>query len=281
MVASQEREEVIETAEKLAEAAKAMNDIAELADSSNKTAEEAIEATRIARETVTSTVGGINNIREIIHETEKRIKRLGERSQEISRAVNLINSISERTHILALNASMHAASAGEAGKGFAVVADEVQRLAENARDATAQISTLVNNIQVETSDTVATMNNVITQVVEGSELAEKAGEQMQKTQQSTSNLVASVKQIALSSVEQARAANQLQLRADQIKQSTIQTSEQLQQQTLQTNRLVQYAKSLLNAVQVFKLPVASRQQSSGVVETSPTAPAEVAHKKAS
>ncbi len=281
LVASQEREEVIETAERLAEAARTMNDIAELADSSNKAAEEAIEATRIARETVTSTVGGINNIREIIHETEKRIKRLGERSQEISRAVNLINSISERTHILALNASMHAASAGEAGKGFAVVADEVQRLAENARDATAQISTLVNNIQVETSDTVATMNNVITQVVEGSELAEKAGQQMQKTQESTSHLVASVKQIASSSVEQARVANQLQLRADQIKQSTIQTSEQLQQQTLQTNRLVQYAKSLLNAVQVFKLPGTTRQKQAEVVDGPTATDTEVAHKKAS
>ncbi|MDR9435238.1 MAG: methyl-accepting chemotaxis protein [Thiohalophilus sp.] len=281
LVASQEREEVIETAERLAEAARAMNDIAELADSSNKAAEEAIETTSIARETVTSTVVGINNIREIIHETEKRIKRLGERSQEISRAVNLINSISERTHILALNASMHAASAGEAGKGFAVVADEVQRLAENARDATAQISTLVNNIQVETSDTVATMNNVITQVVEGSELAEKAGQQMQKTQESTSHLVASVKQIASSSVEQARVANQLQLRADQIKESTIQTSEQLQQQTLQTNRLVQYAKSLLNAVQVFKLPGTSKQKQAEVVDASAATDAEVAHKKAS
>lgn len=254
-VASKEREEVVETASQLAEAAKAMNGIAELAESSNRVAENAISATQVALETVNNTVGGINSIREIIHETEKRIKRLGERSQEISRAVNLINSISERTHILALNASMHAASAGEAGKGFAVVADEVQRLAENARDATGQISTLVNNIQVETADTVSTMNNVITQVVEGSRLAEKAGEEMQRTRESTDNLVASVKKIALTSIEQANVAKQLQIRADQIKASTLETSEQLQQQTEQTNRLVQYAKGLLNAVQVFKLPI--------------------------
>lgn len=282
-VASREREEVIETASQLAEAAEAMNGIAELADSTNRVAENAINATQVALETVNNTVSGINGIREIIHETEKRIKRLGERSQEISRAVNLINSISERTHILALNASMHAASAGEAGKGFAVVADEVQRLAENARDATSQISTLANNIQVETSDTVTTMNNVITQVVEGSRLAEKAGEEMQRTRDSTDKLVASVQKIASSSIEQARVANQLQHRADQIKSSTLETSEQLQQQTQQTNRLVQYAKGLLSAVHVFKLPMlTSDNQARKVATQQPEqTSAELIHKKAS
>jgi methyl-accepting chemotaxis protein len=205
--------------------------------------------------TVTSTVNGINSIRENVHETEKRIKRLGERSQEISRAVNLINSISERTHILALNASMHAASAGEAGRGFAVVADEVQRLAENARDATSQIATLVSNIQVETADTVGTMSKVITQVVEGSKLAEEAGLQMERTKDTTEELVESVREIARKSVNQARITNVLKGRAEQIKESTQKTSMQLQEQNVQTGRLVEFAKGLLKAVQVFKLPI--------------------------
>ena len=117
-----------------------MNVIAELATACNSAAENAINTTHTALETVTSTVNGINSIRENVHETEKRIKRLGERSQEISRAVNLINSISERTHILALNASMHAASAGEAGRGFAVVASEVKELAMQTTRATEQVA---------------------------------------------------------------------------------------------------------------------------------------------
>lgn len=253
-VATDERREVEETVQELAKAASAMNVISELAQACNSAAENAIDTTHTALETVTSTVNGINGIRENIHETEKRIKRLGERSQEISRAVNLINSISERTHILALNASMHAASAGEAGRGFAVVADEVQRLAENARDATSQIATLVSNIQVETADTVGTMNKVITQVVEGSKLAEEAGVQMERTKDSTEQLVDSVKQIAKSSIDQARISNELQGRANQIKQSTKKTSEQLQEQNIQTTRLVEFARGLLKAVQVFKLP---------------------------
>jgi methyl-accepting chemotaxis protein len=257
-VANDEHREVEETALALDNAANAMNSISELARACNTAAENAINTTHTALTTVTSTVNGINSIRENVHETEKRIKRLGERSQEISRAVNLINSISERTHILALNASMHAASAGEAGRGFAVVADEVQRLAENARDATSQIATLVSNIQVETADTVGTMNKVISQVVEGSKLAEEAGLQMEKTKDTTEELVESVKEIARSSVDQARITNVLKGRAEQIKESTQKTSEQLQEQNVQTARLVEFAKGLLKAVQVFKLPMAEK-----------------------
>lgn len=253
-VASEEQHDVQETVISLSEAVAAMTHIAELANACDKAAENAIQTTHTALETVTSTVQGINSIRENIHETEKRIKRLGERSQEISRAVNLINSISERTHILALNASMHAASAGEAGKGFAVVADEVQRLAENARDATSQIATLVNNIQVETSDTVTTMNTVISQVVDGTRLAEQAGEQMRKTRDSTENLVSSVREIATTSAQQVQIGGELQNRATNIQESTRKTGEQLQQQSLITVRLVDYARSLVKAVQVFQLP---------------------------
>jgi methyl-accepting chemotaxis protein len=246
--------EVASAAEQLEAAAKSMNEIAALAKYSSDAADRAIATTHKALETVTSTVGGINGIRDVIRETEKRIKRLGERSQEISGVVNLINSIAERTHILALNASMHAASAGEAGRGFAVVADEVQRLAENARDATSQIATLVSNIQLETSDTVSTMNQVISEVVNGSELAEKAGKEMQETRETTEDLVASVRKIATTSQEQASSSNELRDRARQIQESAQETSRQLKAQTGQTSRLVHLAKGLLRSVQVFRLP---------------------------
>lgn len=255
MVADEERQEVEQAAVELTAAAEDMNHIAGLAQTCNQTAGDAIETTQKALETVVSTVNGITSTRDTIRETEKRIKRLGERSQEISGVVNLINTIAERTHILALNASMHAASAGEAGRGFAVVADEVQRLAENAREATSQISTLVSSIQVETADTANAMNQAISQVVEGSRLAEQAGEQMKRTQQTTAELVASVQQIAARSQEQARVSNALLERAQQIKSGTVQTGQQLLEQSQYTNNLVGFAQSLLDSVRVFKLPV--------------------------
>jgi methyl-accepting chemotaxis protein len=253
--AEQERIEVDRTAISLASAAQSMRSIADLAQACNSVADNAIKSTQLALNTVNSTVSGINSTRDVIRETEKRIKRLGDRSQEISGVVNLINVIAERTHILALNASMHAASAGEAGRGFAVVADEVQRLAENARQATQQISALVSNIQLETADTVNTMNNAIAQIVEGSRLAEQAGQQMQLTQQNTAELVDSVKQIASTSESQARAGQELLDSAEQIKRSSQQATRQLHEQAEQTNNLLDYAKQLLSAVRVFKLPV--------------------------
>lgn len=253
-VADNERQSVDRTAVDLAAAAEAMQGIAQLAQTCNTAAETAIETTQAALRTVTSTVDGINNTRDTIRETEKRIKRLGDRSQEITGVVNLINTIAERTHILALNASMHAASAGEAGRGFAVVADEVQRLAENAREATSQISTLVSNIQIETADTVSAINAAISQVVDGSRLAEQAGDQMKRTQQTTAELVAAVQQIASRSQDQSRVSSDLLGRAEQIQESTRQTSQQLQEQNVQTSRLAEFAQGLLDSVRVFRLP---------------------------
>ncbi|MFO7594059.1 MAG: methyl-accepting chemotaxis protein [Pseudomonadota bacterium] len=254
LAAEVEREQVEKTSEELQLAAQTIERIEKLAQSANEAADNAIRTTEGARTAVTATIEGITNTRDTIRETEKRIKRLGERSQEISGVVDLINTIAERTHILALNASMHAASAGEAGRGFAVVAEEVQRLAENARQATGQIGTLVNNIQVETVDTVNTMNAAITQVVDGSKLAEQAGEQMKITLDTTSELVNSVREIALNTREQAKLSGGLLIRAGDIRNSTEQTSNRLTEQAQYTENLVEYAKALLGAVRVFKLP---------------------------
>jgi methyl-accepting chemotaxis protein len=168
--------------------------------------------------------------------------------------VSLINSIAERTHILALNASMHAASAGEAGRGFAVVANEVQRLAENAQEATSKIAELVRNIQVETSDTVVTMNEAITKVVSGTELAERAGAEMRATRTTTAELVTLVQRIATDSEAQAQATEVLRERASEIEASTRRTFEKLQGQLGHTNLLVEYSDGLLSSVGVFKLP---------------------------
>jgi methyl-accepting chemotaxis protein len=253
-VAEAERTQVSETITALDQSAKAMNDIAREARVTNSIASAAIDNTLKAQQSVIQTVEGIQIIRGTISETEKRIKRLGDRSQEITSIVNLINTIAERTHILALNASMHAASAGEAGKGFAVVAEEVQRLAENARGATSEISAMVNNIRVETSDTVNIMNKLITQVAEGTKLAEDSGQRMHETEAATRQLVNHVKSIAVSSVNQSNMANRVRDRAITITESTEKTHSALQEQRLQTDELKVCARSLAERVNVFTLP---------------------------
>lgn len=259
-VATEERKTVETAAVDLGHASEKMHAIAKLATLCNEAAVKAISTTDKAEGTVLNTVEGITRIRDTIRETEKRIKRLGERSQEINGVVNLINNIAERTHILALNASMHAASAGEAGRGFAVVANEVQRLAENAQDATSKIAELVRNIQVETSDTVVTMNEAITKVVAGTELAERAGAQMRETRTTTAELVTLVQQIATDSEAQAQVTEGLRERASAIEASTRRTYDQLQSQLGHTNLLVRYSDTLVSSVSVFKLPAAQRVQ---------------------
>lgn len=140
------------------------------------------------KDAVSGTLKGMMDIRSTIQETAKRIKRLGERSQEIGSIIKLIDNISERTNVLALNANMQAASAGEAGRGFMVVAAEVQRLAESSKEATNQIAGLVGSIQGETGDAIATMDKAIAEVVRGGELAERASATMDQTEQTVAVL---------------------------------------------------------------------------------------------
>jgi twitching motility protein PilJ len=231
-----------------------IGEVAIFARDSNRAAAEATKSTESAMQTVQATLSGMNAIRETISEMEKRIKRLGERSQEISQIVNLINTISERTHVLSLNAAMQAAMAGEAGRGFAVVAEEVQRLAENSRQATGQIANLVQNIQVETNDTIATVNKTIEQVIKESELAHNAGERMRETHESTARLVRLVATIANSSAEQTKIAAVLRAAADEIAQFTEKTAEQLVAQNQSAASLVSASQKLVSAISVFKLP---------------------------
>ena len=147
------------------------NNAAELADE----AQRAVSIAGKGSDAVQRTINGMDTIREQIQETSKRIKRLGESSQEIGDIVELINDIAEQTNILALNAAIQAAMAGEAGRGFAVVADEVQRLAERSGDATRQIDALVKAIQSDTNEAVASMEQSTSGVVHGAKLAQDAG----------------------------------------------------------------------------------------------------------
>ena len=195
----------------------------------------------------------MTEIRETVQETGKRIKRLGERSQEITHIIDLINTITERTTLLALNASMQALSAGEAGKEFSIIAEEIQRLAEGSRESTDQITHLVNNIQQETRTTMATMDNTIEQVVIGSSLAEEASEQMQLTLNATNKLTHSVEVIAQASKEQASISNKLRLRTSEILRTTEATGREMGLLNDLTKGMVQDTQMLVQAVSVFKL----------------------------
>lgn len=249
-----QRGEIERTVQGLEEASQALQNITKLARDANSAAEETRAITRQAMQTVQNNLSGMNEIREAIQETGKRLKRLGERTNEISNVVDIINTIAERTNVLALNASMQAASAGEAGRSFAVVAEEIQSLAGNAREATGQISSLVQNIQVDTNDTISTMDRTISQVVQGTQLAEAAGGQMTRTQQTTEELVRSVQEIASVTERQSKIGDELRERATNMMERTQATAQQVDDQLFQTKNLVEFARQLVTSVRAFKLP---------------------------
>ena len=237
----------------LGTATRQMHEVAQLSTASGAAAARTSDATKAAQTAVEGTMRGMDSLREVISETEKRFKRLGERSQEISSAVALVNTISERTHVLSLNASMQAATAGEAGRGFAVVAQEVQRLSDSSRQATGEIAQLVSNIQSETNETLITMNRLISDVVAQTELARRAGHEMTQTQSATAELVGLVQKIAAFSVQQQEMAQALQKTVQGMNDGTAQTSTAIAQQTNATNTLVQFAKRLNDSVGQFKV----------------------------
>ena len=169
-------------AREIASASAAVTDMAESmsavssdADNSVKVAQQSVDIAQKGAQVVRGTISSMENIRETIQETSKRIKRLGESSQEIGDIVGLITEIADQTNILALNAAIQASTAGDAGRGFAVVADEVQRLAERAGNATKQIEGLVNTIQADTNEAVKSMEMSTAGVVSGASMAEDAG----------------------------------------------------------------------------------------------------------
>lgn len=240
--------------EELQQTAMALRQMGDEAQQAMTQADRAIKSTGDALQIVRATVSGISESRDQIRETEKRVKRLGERSQEISSVVTIIGQIAERTSVLALNASMQAVAAGDAGRGFAVVADEVKRLAENARQATQQIASLVNAIQADTAETVQAMNATITQVVDISKLADQAGGQMTDTRAVTEQLAAAVRSIAGSTQAQGEASKKLLTRAYELLQSSQRTLEEIEAQRQDTDTLAESARDLVSTVSEFQLP---------------------------
>ncbi|MEO8747945.1 MAG: methyl-accepting chemotaxis protein [Rhodanobacter sp.] len=248
-------------AHEISSATSAINRIASSMDAvsrdSTKSAEVAEQSVAIAShgaDVVRETIAGMDSIRDQIQETSKRIKRLGESSQEIGSIVELINDIAEQTNILALNAAIQAASAGEAGRGFAVVADEVQRLAERSTRATKRIEALVQAIQSDTGEAVSSMEQTTAGVVSGAHLAEDAGSALGDIERVSHDLSALIQAISASAGEQSSAATEISESMNSIQDISSQTSEGASQTADSIGTLAQLASDLRRSVAHFTLP---------------------------
>ncbi|MHB1256802.1 methyl-accepting chemotaxis protein [Thiobacillus sp.] len=220
---------------------------------SARVAEQSLAAAEKGQQAVANAIASMNGLREQIQETSKRIKRLGESSQEIGEIVELISDITEQTNVLALNAAIQAASAGEAGRGFSVVAEEVQRLAERSADATKQIAAIVKTIQSDTHDTVAAMEVSTQGVVEGAKLSDAAGQTLAEIGDVSKKLAGLIADISSATQNQAESTAKVAETMQDIKSISAQTSSGTQQTAESIGGMKQLAQDLKNSVAGFKL----------------------------
>jgi twitching motility protein PilJ len=238
----------------ISEMSASMEGVSRDANESSKVAMRSVDIAKNGGEAVQRTMKGMDTIREHIQETSKRIKRLGESSQEIGDIVELINDIAEQTNILALNASIQAAMAGEAGRGFAVVADEVQRLAERSANATRQIDALVKTIQADTNEAVISMEKSTSGVVRGAQLAENASEALEEIESVSDQMADLIQNISASASQQASVAAKLATTMNGIQEVTTRATSGAEKTSRSIGTLARLAQDLDKSVAGFKLP---------------------------
>ena len=245
------------------ELAVTLNSVQMMTDSIQRVAESAREAEEVARsasttalkggEAVERTVSGILEIRETVAETTRKVKRLAESSQEISKIVALISQIASRTNLLALNASIEAARAGEAGRGFAIVADEVRQLADRAAKASKEIEQIVLQIQSETSSVMTAMEEGTQQVIEGTRLAEQAKRSLEDIIQVSNRIDVLVRSITTDTIEQTETSRAVAQVMQSVELTAQETSQEAQRVSASLQNLVGVARDLLNSVERFRV----------------------------
>ncbi|HEX8405844.1 MAG TPA: methyl-accepting chemotaxis protein [Duganella sp.] len=252
--ASQRQSREIEDASAtVAKMAGEITDVSRSASESADVARQSVVAARQGSTAVENAIKGMHEIRDQIQDTSKRIKRLGESSQEIGEITELISDITEQTNVLALNAAIQAASAGEAGRGFSVVAEEVQRLAERSGEAAKQIGALVRTIQTDTHDAVAAMEKSTQGVVEGARLSDAAGAALNDISQVSNRLAELISGISLATGQQATSANGVARNIQHILTVTEQTQDGTQQTAQSIQQLSVLAQELKDSVARFRI----------------------------
>lgn len=231
-----------------------IQEVSENASLSAQVAGDSLNNARYGTRAAQDNINAMESIRKQVQETAKRIKKLGERSQEISQIVGLIDDLSDRTGLLALNASLQASAAGESGTGFARVAEEVERLAERSNRLTQQIAALAQTIQVETKDVVASMEETIHEVVVGSTLADKAGQSLVEIEQVSSKLAELLQSISESARQQAKSSEDISGAMANISKVTELVQIGSNRAAGSVKMLVELSDKLRGSVAPFKLP---------------------------
>ncbi len=231
-----------------------IQNVARNAQLSVDVAQEALHNASAGQRAVRQTIDGMVLIRENVQETSKKIKRLGERSNEIGEIVRIIEDIADQTNLLALNAAIQSAMAGEHGRGFAVVADEIRQLAERSTESTKRIGTLVKSIQGDTYEAVVAMEDSTQEVVKGSQLADDAGRSLNSIYEAVERQAQMIENIARAANEQASVSEAVAIAMGQISEITRRTNVGTQETAASVSYLAELSDQLRASVSTFRLP---------------------------
>ena len=245
--------EIQQTGQMVLQLTSQIHQVSRAATESSDVAQSSLQAAQEGELAVQDAIRSMQQLRDQIQETSKRIKRLGDSSLEIGDIIELISDITEQTHVLALNASIQAASAGEAGRGFAVVAEEVQRLAERSSGAARQISLLVKTVQEDAQEAVVAMERSTQGVVEGARLSDMAGTVLADIRRVSQHLAELIADISSSAQQQALVSDSVSRNIDSILTVTEHTRHGTQQTAGSIQELAELAKALENAIQRFQI----------------------------
>src|SRR3984893_17834493 len=231
-----------------------IQNVARNAQLSAEMAQEALRNSSSGQQSVRQTIEGMLVIRENVQETSKKIKRLGERSNEIGEIVRIIEDIADQTNLLALNAAIQSAMAGEHGRGFAVVADEIRLLAERSTESTKRIATLVKSIQGDTYEAVVAMEDSTQEVVKGSQLADEAGRSLNSIYSAVERQAQMIESIARAANDQTSVSEAVAVAMSQISEITRQTNIGTQEAAGSVSYLAELSDQLRASVSTFRLP---------------------------
>jgi methyl-accepting chemotaxis protein len=220
--------------------------VSEMASNTLKLAENGLDA-------VKKTEDGMLSLKDQVRHIAETILSLSEQTLQIGEIIASVNDIADQSNLLALNAAMEAARAGEAGRGFAVVAGEVRNLAEQSRQATAQVSSILSEIQ-KTANTAVMVTEKGTKSAEsGVELAQSTGDSIRIIREHTQQAVAAAEQITASARQQLAGMDQITRAMENINLGATQTQKGMQQVDQAAQNLNDLARQLTSIVQQYKI----------------------------
>jgi methyl-accepting chemotaxis protein len=235
-------EEVRRTAEQSVKHAQL---VSEMASNTLRLAENGLDAAKRAED-------GMLGLKDQVRHIAETILGLSEQTLQIGEIIATVNDIADQSNLLALNAAMEAARAGEAGRGFAVVAGEVRNLAEQSRQATAQVSSILSEIQKSANTAVMVTEKGTKSAESGVELAQSTGDSIRVMREQTQQVVVAAEQIASSAKQQLTGMDQITQAMENINIGATQTQKGVQQVDLAAQNLNNLAMQLTGIVQRYK-----------------------------